>query len=420
LSPASTWITIVSLATDRDTSVLIIGGGIAGLTAAIALRQVGIESMVFEQADDLGKTQVGSGLSLGYNVTRAFKHLGLIDELTDFAAPIAALQFTTDKGKHVGTGRELEGELALGVIRPRFHEFLVRTLGEDEIQIGAKLVRFEQDDDGVTAQFADGQSVRGDVLIGADGMQSTVRKQLLGDADPHYSGYVTRRGVLETDAAQDGIMRIILGYGQRFLSYPVGRWWVYWTASTNEPAGGKEDAAEIKQNVMETFQGWPDPVLEFVEATDASHVFLADTYDRDPVTRWGDGRVTLLGDSAHPMTWDRGQGAGQAIEGAVLLARELAGADDPVPALRAWEAQRIPRTKKIVRSSRVVGKLGQSTKAVPRFLFKRVVNIETRDAFFRRANRDLLVEYGGTKVRSLSGHVSLPVLLLVLEGLQYV
>jgi 2-polyprenyl-6-methoxyphenol hydroxylase-like FAD-dependent oxidoreductase len=251
-------------------------------------------------------------------------------------------------------------------------------------------------------------------------MQSTIRKQLLGESEPHYSGYVTRRGVLETDAAQDGIMRIILGHGQRFLSYPVGRWWVYWTASTNEPAGGKEGATEIKRNVMERFQGWPEPVLEFVEGTDDSNVFLADTYDRDPVTRWGEGRVTLLGDSAHPMTWDRGQGAGQAIEGAVLLARELAGADDPVPALRAWEAKRIPRTKKIVRSSRMVGRLGQSTRAVPRFFFERVVSIETKPAFFRRANKDLLVEYDGAPARSLSGHVSIPLVLLVLEGLQYV
>jgi 2-polyprenyl-6-methoxyphenol hydroxylase-like FAD-dependent oxidoreductase len=381
------------VAADHDTTVLIIGGGIAGLTTAIALRRHGIDSMVFEQADDLRKTQVGSGLSLGYNVTRAFKHLDLIDGLTDLAAPITALQFTTDKARHVGTGGELEGELALGVIRPVFHEFLVNTVGPDEIRLGAKLVRFEQDDGGVTAHFADGRTARGEVLIGADGMRSTVRTQLLGESEPRYAGYVTRRGVLETEAAKDGIMRIILGHEQRFLSYPVGRWYVYWTASTNEPAGGKETGDEIKRTVRERFRGWPDPVEAFVEGTDDSGLFLADTYDRDPVARWGEGRVTLLGDSAHPMTWDRGQGAGQGIEGAVLLAKELAQGDDPAAALRAWEAQRIPRTKKIVRSSRMIGKLGQSKKALPRFFFKRVVSIETRDFFFKRANKDLLVKY---------------------------
>jgi 2-polyprenyl-6-methoxyphenol hydroxylase-like FAD-dependent oxidoreductase len=379
---------------DREDSVLIVGAGIAGLTAAIALRHVGIHSIVFEQAHNLRLLMLGSGLSLGYNVTRAFRHLGLLDELIELAAPIRALQFTTDKGKHIGTGRELEGELALGVMRPRFHEFLVNTLGEENIRTDSKLVGFDQDETGVKAHFADGETVRGEILLGADGMYSIVRKQFLGESEPHYSGYVTRRGVLETERAKDGIMRIIIGHGERFLSYPVGRWWVYWTASTNEAPGRKEDPAEIKRNVLERYAGWPEPVVELVEATDESNVFLADTIDRDPVKRWGEGRVTLLGDAAHPMTWDRGQGAGQGIEDAVLLAGELARGDDPVESLRAWEAERIPRTKKIVRSSRVVGKLGQSTRAVPRFFFKRVVSIETRDFFFRRANKDLLVDYG--------------------------
>jgi 2-polyprenyl-6-methoxyphenol hydroxylase-like FAD-dependent oxidoreductase len=374
--------------------VLIIGAGIAGLTAAIALRKVGIDSIVFEQATDLSKTQLGSGLSLGYNVTRAFRHLGLLDELTELGAPITALQFTTNKGRHVGTGRELEGELALGVIRPRFHEFLARTLGEDEVQTGSKLERFEQDETGVTAHFVDGEAVRGDILLGADGMHSVVRKQLLGESEPHYSGYVTRRGILETERAKDGIMRIMLGKGERFMSYPAGRWWVYWTAATNEPQGVKEEPAEIKRKVLERYADWPSPVVEFVEETDESNLFIADTIDRDPVDRWGEGRVTLIGDAAHPMTWDRGQGAGQGIEDAVLLAGELARRDDPVEALRAWEAERIPRTRKMVRSSRAIGKLGQSKNPLPRFIFKRVVSIETRDFFFRRANKDLLVDYG--------------------------
>jgi hypothetical protein len=86
---------------------------------------------------------------------------------------------------------------------------------------------------------------------------------------------------------------------------------MYWTAATNAPPGGKEEGADIRRTVLERFQGWPERVEDFVQATDDSNLFLADTYDRDPVERWGEGRVTLLGDSAHPMTWDRGQGAGQ-------------------------------------------------------------------------------------------------------------
>ena len=379
------------MAADHDTTALIIGGGIAGLTAAVALRQYGIDSRVFEQADDLRKTQVGSGLSLGYNVTRAFKHLDLLDELTGPAASITGLEFTTNKGRHVGTARALE--LALGILRPALHGVLANSVGTDEVQVGTKLVRFEQDEGGVTAHFADGRTARGDVLIGADGLQSTVRKQLLGDSEPRYRGYCTRRGILQTELAKDGPEYVFLGIGERFVFYPVGQGYLYWTAATNEPPGGKEDGAEIKRTVLERFQGWPDPIESLVQATDESNTFLSDTQDRDPVERWGEGRVTLLGDAAHPMTWDRGQGASQGIEGAVLLAKQLAQGDDPAAELRAWEAERIPRTKKMVRSSRAIGRLQQSKNPLLRVIHHQAIRIETKPSLFRKANKNLLVEY---------------------------
>ena len=301
------------MAPEKDASVLIIGGGVAGLTAAIALDRYGIDSVVFEQADDLRTSQLGAGLSLGMNVARAFKHLSLLDELEQAGAPITHREFSTDKGKLLGTSPICPpGEVVLGVLRPRFHEFLVDNVGEDKLQLGAKFVRYEQDGDGVTAHFADGRAVRGDVLIGADGLKSTVRAQVLGGSEPRYAGYVTRRGVLETEMAKDGLERIFLGPGRRFLYYPVGRWYVYWTSATNEPPDAKETGAEIKRTVLERFRGWPAPVEEIVESTDDSRSFLAPTYDRDPVERWGEGRVTLLGDSAHPMT---GTGVKEQVRG---------------------------------------------------------------------------------------------------------
>jgi 2-polyprenyl-6-methoxyphenol hydroxylase-like FAD-dependent oxidoreductase len=373
---------------------LIIGGGVAGLTAAIALDRYGIDSLVFEQVDDVRKSQAGSGLTLGLNVSRAFKHLGLLDELTQLAAPHRHIQFMSDKGKELGTTSIApDGELVQGVLRPLFHRFLVDAVGDDKVWVGAKLLRFDQDDGGVTAHFADGRTARGDVLIGADGLRSAVRAQLLGESEPRFAGYVNRRGVVETEAAKDGLHRFVLGHAKRFQFYPVGRWWICWTAVTNEPPGQTQSGPEIKGTVREEFEGWPEPVEAFVEATDESNLFLADTYDRDPVERWGEGRVTLLGDAAHPMTWDRGQGAGQGIEGAVLLARELAQGDDPAAALRAWEAQRIPRTTKLVNDSRRVGRLGQSESPLPRLLHKVGARITT--ARFRRGkgSDDLKVQY---------------------------
>jgi 2-polyprenyl-6-methoxyphenol hydroxylase-like FAD-dependent oxidoreductase len=379
------------MASDRDAAVLIIGAGIAGLTAAIALRQRGIDAAVFEQADDLRKTQVGSGLSLGYNVTRAMEHLDLLEELKAPATPITGLEFVTSKGKHIATAQALE--LAVGILRPALHGLLVEALGESEVQLGTKLTRFEQDGDGVTAHFEDGRTARGDVLLGADGLKSTVREQLLGPSEPSYRGYCTRRGILKSELDRAIPERVVLGHGERFVFYPVGQGYVYWTGATNEPPGGKEDGAEIKRRTLERFGDWPDPIASLVESTDDSDTFLADTYDRDPVQRWGEGRVTILGDAAHPMTWDRGQGASQGIEGAVLLARQLSQDGVSGEALRAWEAERIPRTRKIIRSSRAIGRLQQGRNPILRFIHHQAIKFETRPKNFARANKNLLVEY---------------------------
>ena len=304
----------------------------AGLTAAIALDRHGIDSLVVDQFDDVSKSQLGAGLSLGVNAARAFKHLGLFDELAQVGAPITDRQFVTEKGKNLGISPiSPEGEHVLGVLRPRFHQFLVDAVGDDKLQMGSKLVRFEQDDGGVTAHFADGRTARGDVLIGADGVKSTVRAQLLGETELRYAGYVTRRGVLETESAKDGVERIILGHGQRFLYYPVGRWWMYWTAATNEPPGGKEKGADIRRTVLERFQGWPEPVEDFVQATDDSNLFLADTYDREPVERWGEGRVTLSGGRSSPDDLGQGPGSRSGNRGRGTPGEELARVTTPRP-----------------------------------------------------------------------------------------
>ena len=396
---------------EKDATALIIGGGLVGLTAAIALERYGIDTLVFEQVEDLGESQVGAGLGLGYNVARAFRHLGLLDDLREVAAPIQRIQYTHEDGEAIGTMQVARaGELQQGVIRPVFHRFLADAAGEDRIRMGARFVRFEQDGDGVTARFADGREARGEVLIGADGLRSAVREQLLGAAEPRYAGYATRRGVLEHEFADQGTFRIMTGGGRRFFFYPVGGGHVYWTAVTNDPPGGREDPAEIRRTVLERFRGWAAPARELVERTDDSQLFLADIYDRDPVKRWGEGRVTLLGDAAHPMTFDMGQGAGQGIEGAVFLAQALAEGSDRPAALRAWESKRIKRTTRFVKNSRSTGAASQSDGRLQKFLHDRVIiKVMTSRFGTRMATRDLAVDYG-PPVGPAAGYPAVPCL----------
>ena len=342
----------------------------------------------------MSKAQIGSGLSLGVNVGRAFKHLGLLEQLEQIAAPIKLTRYKTPDGRVLGEMKNsLPGDIAQGVIRPVFHRFLADTLGADNVRLGKKLTRFEQDGSEVTADFEDGSSARGDVLIGADGFGSVVRKQLLGDSEPRNAGYRTRRGVVETEAAKEGLFEIMIGNGQRFLYYPVGRWWMYWTASTNESPGAREEPDEIRSKVLDRFGNWAEPARTLVQATEDSRLFVAETYDRNPVRRWGEGRVTLLGDAAHPMTWDRGQGASQAIEGAVLLAKQLSQGGDRATALRAWEAQRIRRTSKLVRFSRQIGRIQQSESGLVRIYREKLMLPMMTKRAAKTGPKDLMVDY---------------------------
>jgi 2-polyprenyl-6-methoxyphenol hydroxylase-like FAD-dependent oxidoreductase len=377
---------------ERDTNVLIVGGGVAGLAAAISLRHYGIDHLLFERVDEVSKVQGGSGLRLGYNAGRAFNHLGLLDELKNVTSPLdRGVRFETEKGKHLGTTKHVEGESHLGIRRPPLHQFLLDAVDQSKMETGAEFVRFEQDNDGVAAHFADGRTARGDVLVGADGLKSVVREQIHGPAELRYAGYCARRGVLETDT--EAQMRVILGRGLRFAYFPVGGKWVYWSASTNDPEGIKEEPEVLKRTVLERFAGFPEPAEEFVRETADENTFHADTYDRDPLDRWGEGRVTLLGDSAHPMTWDRGQGACQGIEGAVLLAKHLSQAgDDPAATLRGWEEERIPRTRRIVLGSRRMGKLCQSDSGPMRVFRNQILKFMTGPGA-KQESSDYLVEF---------------------------
>lgn len=337
---------------------IIVGAGIGGLAAGIALRRGGIEVELYERAGEM--KDVGAGLSLWANAIHALDELGLGDAVRALGASYEIAGLRTWNGRVLmqpspDLQRRL-GVLTIVVHRAELLEALVGAFGSPGVHLGASLERFHQDPEGVTAEFGDGRRARGDVLIGADGLHSVVRAQIHGARPPAYAGYTAWRAVVPfaTDRVRAGES---WGYGARFGLVPMSGGRVYWFATENTPEGGS--CHDEKTYLLRLFHGWHTPVEALIETATAPVILRNDIYDRPVLGRWGEGRVTLLGDAAHPMTPNLGQGACQALEDAVVLARTLLEGGEPAAALRAYEAQRIPRANRIVVQSRRIGTFAQ-------------------------------------------------------------
>ena len=335
------------------TRAIIIGGGIGGLTTAIALRRAGIDALVCERVAEL--REIGAGLSLWANALKAFDQLGLAEPIrrlrvADLNGGLRSWRGDTLSELSSGRLETTFGEVSVIVHRAELLELLRCGLPPEAILLNANCVGFEQDRSGVTAHFADGRSVRGDLLIGADGLHSTIRAQLFGQQQPRYAGYTAWRAVTAFDYAPLRVSES-WGCGVRFVQVAMSGARVYWFAGRNAIEGERDAAVGRKRELLQLFNGWHAPIEALIEATAEAAILRHDVYHRDPLRRWSDGRMTLLGDAAHPMTSDMGQGACQAIEDAVALAKCLGADGDVVSALRAYERRRIPRTTAIANQS---------------------------------------------------------------------
>ncbi len=338
---------------------IVIGGGIGGLAAAVALRRMGIEAEVFERAPRI--EEVGAGVGLWGNAMRALRKLDLYDAVREQGAEIGG-EARTWRGRKLFSlsAEELRrrfGESNLAIHRAKLQAALFSALPAGTVRLDSTLAGFTQNDRGVTARFADGREVQGDLLVGCDGLHSVTRKRLLGDEPPRYAGLTAWRGVVD-DAdglVSEGMGLNLWGRGSEFGLANIGGNRAYWYATANVSESASASPAGDKQEVLERFQGCYEPARQAIEATRETNILRSDIYDREPARRWGSGRVTLLGDAAHPMTPHLGQGACQAIEDAVALADALRSREPTADALRAYERRRIGRTTSIVRRSRRMG-----------------------------------------------------------------
>ncbi|HYH85024.1 MAG TPA: FAD-dependent monooxygenase [Pyrinomonadaceae bacterium] len=342
------------------TRVIIVGGGIGGLTTALALRREGFKPEVFEQAPAL--LEVGAAIAVWPNAMRVLRRLGVGEAVRARGGLLEEARWL-DRGGGLLKRFALPGGDVTGVAlhRADLQGALLRALPPESVHLGKTFEGFDLESDAVRVRFAGGETEVCDVLVCADGLHSRGRAQLLGDGEPVYRGYTVWRGIarLEHPALAPRTASEIYGRGQRFGIGPVGMGRTGWWATANEPESAAELPSEHQKKLLRLFGAWRSPVAELIEATTTETILRNSTYDRPPAARWGVGRATLLGDAAHPMTPNFGQGGCMAIEDAAVLARCLAKYADASGALRAYESHRRARASRVVGYSLRYGAIGQ-------------------------------------------------------------
>ena len=340
--------------------LIIAGGGIGGMAAALALERAGIEVRVYERSPSFA--EVGAGMSLWPNATRILKSWGVLDALLCAGEPVTHFDLLRPDGTAISEipmgGFETP---SLCLHRADLHRALMGSLTASRLVSNGRLLFFAQKPGcGVTAEFAGGLKVDADGLIGADGVNSAVRAQLHGATQAVYRGYCIWRGIApQIPEGTRGHITETWGRGQRFGVMPIGGGRVCWYATRNGPAGMPEGSEGHKVDIQRLFAGWHHPVQALIEATDPADIMKNDARDRRPLRRWGEGYVTLLGDAAHPITPNVGQGACMAIEDAACLAKAVVANPDLHSAFVSYEAARRGRTAFVGNQSRRIGAIGQ-------------------------------------------------------------
>jgi 2-polyprenyl-6-methoxyphenol hydroxylase-like FAD-dependent oxidoreductase len=374
--------------------IAIIGGGIGGLSAALALREFGFEPEVFEQAPAL--LDVGAAIAIWPNAMRILQRLGVAEKIMERAGVIKQVRWLHQDGKLINnvriskqwadstatnTTRPTEAP-AVAVHRADLQHTLLHALPSSSIHLGSVFLNLQQGGKQIHAYFANREPIACELLIGADGLHSHMRSQVVDDGPPIYRGYYVWRGIspVVPNGLEPGTAVEIHGRGTRFGIGPVGLGKTGWWASANRVSTDNpifserfgdvktRDAPEnlhtssshnTRQELLNMFAGWCYPVCELIQATPSESILKTQAFDRPSSRSWGRHRMTLLGDAIHPTTPNLGQGGCMAIEDALILARCLQKYGASEHALRTYEQLRYERTAAVSGFSRLYGTVGQ-------------------------------------------------------------
>ncbi len=339
---------------------IVIGAGIGGLTAAIALKQVGYEVEVYDRVQDL--RPVGAGISLWSNGVKVLNHLGLGAKMAQIGGQMNRMEYRTATGEVLNTISllpliEQVQQRPYPVARRDLQALLLEGL-EDLVHLDHCCINLEEDANGVVAYFDNGHQARGDLLVAADGIRSVLRRFVLGyGVDPQYAGYVNWNGLVPAadDLAPADCWVIYVGDHKRASLMPVGGERFYFFLDVPLPLGTPNQPDSYQNQLKQHFAGWADPVQRLIERMDPFTVARPEICDVGPIDSYARGRVALLGDAAHATCPDLGQGGCQAMEDGYVLARYLATAPTPdgIPeALQGYSRERVERASAVVRKAR--------------------------------------------------------------------
>jgi 2-polyprenyl-6-methoxyphenol hydroxylase-like FAD-dependent oxidoreductase len=333
----------------------VVGAGIGGLAGAVALEQAGVEPIVIERSLQL--REAGFGLVLSANAVTALRAIGLHERVAARGTKVRRAEVRNPRGDLLTLiDYEALGWETYAILRNELQQAMLGAIPAERLHLGTVCV-------GVTehgqALHDGGEAVVADIVVGADGIRSAVRQSLFGEEPLRYGGHRAWRAGTRLDGARvrDRFVEV-WGVGGGFGFGPAGSDRVYWYCFETVPEGAPAPDRP-RDEFLRRYGGWFDPIPALIESTDPDALEPTFTYDRRPRRDWGRGRVTLLGDAAHPMKPNIGQGAAQALEDAVVLGDCLAASRDPEDALRTYERRRVRRAAAVARASRRAGRAAE-------------------------------------------------------------